>query len=138
MSSVPPNPNNPPILEPKPGGGPDDKEARQMAMLAHLSGILASLVSGTFAGFVGPLIIWIVKKDDSPFVADQAKEALNFQLTLMILVLVCWAVAIGTCGILFFLPIIPFVLQLIFGIIAGMKANEGEYYRYPINIRFVS
>jgi uncharacterized Tic20 family protein len=109
-----------------------------MAMLAHLSGILASLVSGTFAGFAGPLIIWIIKKDESPFVADQAKEALNFQLTLMILVLLCWAGLILTCGLLFFLPIIPFVLQLIFGVIAGMKANEGEYYRYPVNIRFVS
>lgn len=109
-----------------------------MAMLAHLSGILASLISGTFAGFVGPLIIWIVKKDDSPFVADQAKEALNFQLTLMILVIFAWIGVVVSFGCLFFLPIFPFVLQLIFGIIAGMKANEGEYYRYPINIRFVS
>jgi uncharacterized Tic20 family protein len=139
MNDANPDPYDPPIREDKPTrGGSDEKDARQMAMLAHLSGILASLISGTLAGFAGPLIIWIIKKDESPFVADQAKEALNFQLTLLIMVVVCWAIAIGTCGILFFLPLIPFVLQLVFGVIGGMKANEGEYYRYPINIRFVS
>ena len=139
MSEIPPDPS--PYESPKadmdPAGGPT-KEERQFALLAHLSGIAASLLTGTFAGFAGPLIVWIIKKDESAFVADQAKEALNFQLTLIIVILVCWAVTIASCGILFFLPLIPFVLQLIFGLIGGMKANEGELYRYPFNIRMVN
>ena len=124
-------------VDAKPGDGPD-KDERQMAMFAHMSAIAASLVTGFALGFIGPLVIWIIKKDESEFVADQAKEALNFQLTLLIVVVLCWVGAIASCGILFFLPGLPFVLQLIFGIIGGMKANEGEWYRYPFNIRMVT
>lgn len=135
-----PDPGNPyesPKADTESTGGPD-KDERQFAMFAHMSAIAASLVTGFALGFIGPLVIWMVKKDESEFVADQAKEALNFQLTLLIVVVLCWAGVIASCGILFFLPGLPFVLQLIFGIIGGMKANEGERYRYPINIRMVT
>lgn len=143
MSDAPQDPGGGPYESPQAdaevkGDGAPDKDERQMAMFAHLSAIAASLITGFILGFLGPLIIWIIKKDDSEFVADQAKEALNFQLTLLILVVLCWGGAIFSCGLLFFLPGLPFVLQLIFGIIAGMKANEGERYRYPINIRMIT
>ena len=105
-------------------GGPDTS----MAMLSHLLGV--------FTGFLGPLVIYLVKKDDDQFTRHHAAEALNFQLT----VLIGWIATI----ILFFviigfllLPVIiiaPFVL----GIIATVRANRGEWYKYPINIRFVS
>lgn len=105
-------------------------DSRQMAMLAHLLGALL--------GFLGPLIIWLTKKDTSPFVDDQGKEALNFQLTILIIHLLGFVVVVVSCGFLFFVPLVPWVLQLVFGIIGAMKAKEGEFYRYPFSIRMIS
>jgi|SRR5687768_15566134 len=109
-------------------GPPPDGDSRTMAMLAHLLGILL--------GFLGPLIIWLVKKD-KPFVDDQGKEALNFQLTAIIGWIVCVMLACFTLGILFFLPFVWWVVLLVFSIIACIESNKGNAYRYPINIRFV-
>ncbi len=99
-------------------------------MLAHLLGALL--------GFLGPLIIWMTKKDTSAFVDDQGKEALNFQLTVLIIHLVGFVLVVVSCGFLFFIPLVPWMLQLIFGIIGSTKANQGEYYRYPFTIRMIS
>jgi uncharacterized Tic20 family protein len=95
---------------------PSTPEERSNAMLAHLLGAVT--------GFIGPLIFYVTKKD-SPFVFDQAKEALNFHLTMLIAALV-----IGTCtlgiGLIVIMPV-----QIIFSILGGMAANKGEVYRYP-------
>jgi uncharacterized Tic20 family protein len=114
-----------------PAGGAieTNSEARNMAMLAHLLGALL--------GFLGPLIIWLMKKDESPFVDDQGKEALNFQLTLLIFHVVGWFLAGITCMILIPIPMVVLVLQLVFGIIGATTANKGEYYRYPLTIRMI-
>jgi hypothetical protein len=103
------------------------KDEKNMAMLAHLLGIFTSVIV--------PLIIWLLKKEESKFVEDQAREALNMQLTLLIIyalggLLVCTVVA----------PIIAtiaFVYAIVFGIIAAVRASEGELYRYPITLRLV-
>ncbi len=124
-----------PSAKPQPGKPTGESDARSMAMLAHLLGALF--------GFVGPLIIWLVKKDESRFVDDQGKEALNFQLTLLIAYLVSAilyvVISFVTCGIGSFLPLplIVTIFQLVFGIIGSVKANNGEYYRYPCNIRMI-
>ena len=120
--------------EPNPGKPPpffveQNKDARNMAMLAHLLGALM--------GFVGPLIIWLIKKDEHPFVNDQGKEALNFQLTILIGHLIAVFVVVISCGFIFFAPFIPMVMQMSMGIIASTKANNGELYRYPMCIRFI-
>ena len=118
-----------------PPGKDSEKEARMFAMLAHLLGALF--------GFLGPLIIWLVKKDEHPFVNDQGKEALNYQLALLIAYVVSTVlymiIAFVTCGIGAFLPLplLVTVFQLVFGIIGAVKANNGEYYRYPLTIRFI-
>jgi len=101
---------------------------RTMALLAHLLGIVL--------GFIGPLIIWLVKKDQSPFVEDQSKEALNFQITLLI------AYAIGgvttmVCVGFIILPAV-WLASLILSILAGVAANKGEAYRYPLTIRLIT
>lgn len=127
-----PNPYDapPPV---SPGGL--SPEAKQMAMLAHLLGALF--------GFLGPLIIWLTQKEKHPFVDDQGKEALNFHLTLLIAYVATSVIYIiisfVTCGFgaLLPIPLIVTILQLVFGIIGCTKANNGEYYRYPINIRFI-
>jgi uncharacterized Tic20 family protein len=107
-----------------PAATQDDKT---MAMLAHLGGILF--------GFLAPLIVWLIKKDQSPFVEDQAKEALNFQITLMIGYVIGGATTMVCIGFVI-LPVV-WLVGLIFGIIGSMAAYKGEAYRYPFNIRLI-
>jgi uncharacterized Tic20 family protein len=113
---------------PGPYVGPaPDKDSKTMSLLAHLLGILI--------GFIGPLVIWLLKKDTSPFVDDQGKESLNFQLTLLIGYIIAGATSCIFIGMLIF-PIV-WIVGLILGIMGAMKANEGVAYRYPVNIRFI-
>ncbi len=109
------------------GGEPPSKDARTFAMLAHLLGALI--------GFLGPLIVWLIKKDESPFVDDQGKEALNYQITLAIGYVVAMALSCAGIGLVLF-PILM-LLQIIFGIIGAVKANNGEWYRYPWALRLI-
>jgi len=104
-------------------------DQRTMALAAHLLGI--------FTWFIGALIIWLINKDDASkaFVTDQAKEALNFQITVtiaMVISIILMVVIIG--GIL--APIVGLV-NLVFCIIAAVKANNGEAYRYPFTLRLI-
>jgi len=104
-------------------------DQRTMALAAHLLGI--------FTGFIGALIIWLINKDDAAksFVTDQAKEALNFQITVtiaMVISIILMIVIIG--GIL--APIVG-IINLVFCIIAAVKANNGEAYRYPFTLRLI-
>ncbi|MBH1495557.1 DUF4870 domain-containing protein [Stenotrophomonas maltophilia] len=104
-------------------------DQRTMALAARLLGI--------FTGFIGALIIWLINKDDAAksFVTDQAKEALNFQITVtiaMVISIILMIVIIG--GIL--APIVG-IINLVFCIIAAVKANNGEAYRYPFTLRLI-
>jgi uncharacterized Tic20 family protein len=119
----------PPVAEPKFDKGPPTKDNLTMAMLCHLLGALL--------GILGALIMWLVKKDDHPFIDDQGKEAVNFHLTLLIAQLVCLVISFVTCGFGAILHLVPLILQWVFGIIAAVKANNGEWYRYPMSIRFI-
>lgn len=124
---APPPPEKPgPIV---PGPMDKDKDAKQWAMLAHLLGVLT--------GFVGPLIIYLVKKDEHPFVEQEAKEALNFHLTMLIGYLISMVVVVVSCGFIFFAPIVPAIISVIFGIIGTLEANKGAPYRYPMTIRMI-
>jgi uncharacterized protein len=108
-------------------------DARQWAMFAHLSA-LVSLVIGL--SFVGPLIIYLTKKDDHPYVLEQAREALNFNLSVLIYGIVAALSMLLLIGFLL-LPAVG-IAWLVLVIIASTKANRGEPYRYPLTIRFVS
>jgi len=108
------------------GPTPTDDD-KTMGLLAHLLGVLLS--------FVGPLIIWLMKKDQSPFVDDQGKEALNFQIMLLIGYIVAGATSFICIGVLI-APAV-WIFGIIFGIIAAMKAKEGIAYRYPVNLRLI-
>lgn len=119
-------------------------EERQWAMFAHLSTLVGGLLTGWFYGigfFIGPLIIWLIKKDTMPFVGDQAKEALNFAITvsgasLVLLMLTVMSLGIGIL-VTGPLMLIIGIASLVFVIIAAIKANEGTAYRYPISLRLV-
>ena len=106
-------------------------EERSWGLLAHLSSLIASLLGGL--SFLGPLIIWLIKKDQSPFVGDQAKEALNFQIAVLIASLVCTITCVG-------IVVVPVILvgDIIFTVIGAMEANKGVYYRYPYTLRLIS
>ncbi len=129
-----PAPFAPAPLAPAPsplGPGPapvvTTSDDRSMAMLTHL----LALVSG----FLGPLIVWLIKKDQSPFVDYHGKEALNFQISLFIY----WIATILLVIVLIGLLLIPvlLVLQILFPILAAVAANKGQYYRYPLTIRII-
>jgi uncharacterized Tic20 family protein len=110
------------------------KDDKLFGMLCHLTA-LAGLLTGGIGAIIGPLVVWMIKKNEMPFVDDQGKEALNFNITVFIAAFVAFlliAVAIGAI----LLPAVG-IYWLIYTIIASMKANEGVYYRYPIAIRFI-
>jgi len=109
-------------------------EERSWGLLAHISGLIASWLGGM--AFLGPLIVWILKKDQSPFVADQAKEALNFQIAVTIALWVSIALIWVFCIGLIPLAIVG-IGSIVFSIIAAIEANKGVYYRYPYTLRLI-
>ncbi|MEM8738350.1 MAG: DUF4870 domain-containing protein [Planctomycetota bacterium] len=104
-----------------------------MGMLAHLAA-LAGFLFPT-GNVVGPLVVWLVKKDTMPFVDEQGKESLNFQITVLIAYLCCVPLVLIIIGI--FLMIGVGIAALIFTIIAAIKASSGESYRYPLTLRLI-
>jgi len=109
-------------------------DEKNWALFVHLSALLSLVVLGGLT-FVGPLIIWLIKKDQSKFVDWHGKEALNFILIEFIASAICVVGSIVTCGFgaLIFIPILIAIVvySIIIWIIAAMKASSGEYYRYP-------
>jgi uncharacterized protein len=98
------------------------------ATLIHLGGL--------FFGFLAPLIGYLVLKDRGPFVRARAATALNFQLTLLIAYVVGSILTVVLIG--FFILAAVWVLNVVFCIVAAVKANRGEWYRYPLTITFVN
>lgn len=133
MSTEPSPPPPPaPVNLPLPAEGPripSTDDERTLALVCHLGGVATN--------FVAPLIIWQVKKDQSKFLEDQAKETLNFQLNALGYFVLCGFFTLITCGYGFvsFIPVILYIA--IIGIIGGLKANNGETFRYPATIRVV-
>ncbi len=108
-------------------------EAKQWGMFAHLSALIGFLIP--LGSILGPLIVWQIKKAEFPFVDDQGKEALNFQITIAIAVIVCIILSFVLIGLLL-LPVVG-IAALVLTIIAGVKANNGETYRYPMTLRLI-
>lgn len=117
----------------EPSSSEPNSEARQWGMFAHLSALAGLIIP--FGNILGPLIIWQMKKAEMPFVDDQGKEALNFQITVAIAMLVCAVLMIVLIGFLL-MPVVG-IAALVFTIIAGIKANNGEAYRYPFTLRLI-
>lgn len=106
-----------------PGYVPTSDE-KTIALLSHIICFVAP--------FLGPLIIYLVKKDDSAFVASHAKESLNFQITLLIIIILF---CISIVGLVF--AWIPPIIGAVLVIVATVRASEGMLYRYPFNIRLI-
>jgi len=123
------------LMDEQPTSGPLQIEStpddRTMALICH--------IGGGFVGFLVPLIVWLIKKDQSKFVDDQGKEALNFQLTRLIgHAILAPMMCIPFVNLLALLGhMVIFALSIVFGIIGGMAAQKGEVYRYPFAIRMI-
>ena len=129
-------PSVPPVIEPGQADREMNRDARMWAMLCHLAG-LAFLVVPAIGSVIGPLIVWLIKKDQYPFVDEQGKEALNFQITMLIYGFVAGLLMFVCIGFLL-LPAVA-IVDIVLLIIAAIKANDGHHYRYPypLIIRFI-
>ena len=134
-------PPDSPVQEPLEGKPPAvlTQEDRQWGMFAHLSALAGLLVGGLT--FIGPLIIWLIKKDESKFVDEHGKESLNFQLNILIYSLILVAISFATCGfgVIVTGPLLGalMIYAIVMPIIAGIKANEGKPYEYPLTFRMI-
>jgi uncharacterized Tic20 family protein len=93
-------------------------------------------IGGTVFSFVPALIVWILKKDENPYIEDQAKEALNFQITMVLAYMLAGVLSWILIGLIFF-PVI-WVLNIVFCIIAAISTSKGETYRYPLCLRLIN
>jgi uncharacterized Tic20 family protein len=146
MSDIPESPTGAPPPPPPPGGAPQaayayssapaasQAEERNWAMAAHLSAFSGVLIP--FGSILAPLVIWLVKKDTMPFVAEHAREALNFNITVALIGLVCALLTFVLIGFLL-LPAL-LIAWVVLTVMAGVAASKGERYRYPFTLRLVN
>ena len=126
-------PPSPPQAPPPPASGEGSNDERTWGLLAHLSALSGFVVP--LGNVLGPLIVWQVKKNEMPFVDDQGKEALNFQITVAIIAIICLVLVLILIGILLLWALA--LANLVFIIIAALAANNGQAYRYPFAFRFI-
>ncbi len=112
----------------------DVKQERLWGMLCHLSA-LAGFLGVPFGNILGPLVVWLIKKSDYPFVDEQGKEALNFQISVAIYMAVAGILILVVVGIPLIIGLA--IADLVLVILASVKANKGEAYRYPLTMRFI-
>ena len=132
--------------EPTPGGPygdrsgqpvPVDSEHRTAAALAHASSLIAMVISAGWLSFVGPLVMWLIYKDRSPFVRQAAAGSFNFNLGLWIMSIVGWIFILTVIG----LPIglillaVSFLAQIIGHVIGTVRATQGRTINYPFQLR---
>lgn len=101
---------------------------KNIAVLTHLGGMFFSVLPG--------LIVWLLKKDDSPYIGEQAREALNFQITVLIAYMAAYILVFLLIGFVL-LPVI-WLANLVLCIVAAVKVSKGEDYRYPIALRLIN
>jgi len=113
-----------------------NKDARMWAMFCHLAGLAGFVIPIILSGIIAPLIIWQIKKDDHPFIDENGKEALNFQICIGIYEFVSFLLIFVFCIGAFLLPVVA-IFDLVCLLIAAVKANNGESFHYPLTIRFI-
>ena len=120
--------------------GEVDKQERKLAMFCHLSGLAGlSPLLPAIGSVVAPLVIWQLKADEFPFVAEQGRRAVNFQLSVLLYVTICTIICLASLIGIFLIPVVFCVFGLvdvIFVLNAAVNANMGRHYRYPLTIRF--
>lgn len=110
------------------------QEERTYGMLCHLTALSGMIVP--LGNIIGPLIIWLMKKDQYSLVDDQGKESLNFQISVTIYLIVSAVLTLILIGLVLMLGVLIFALIMV--ILASIEANKGARYRYPLTIRFIT
>jgi uncharacterized Tic20 family protein len=121
---------------PQQGATPDaaEKDARLWGMLCHLTA-LAGFIGIPFGNIIGPLVVWLMKRNEIPFVDEQGKEAVNFQISVILYAIVAGILILVLIGIPLLFGLVIF--DIVMTIVASVKANSGQHFRYPISIRFI-
>jgi uncharacterized Tic20 family protein len=122
------------MTEKNEGPGEKSREVRKWAMISHIIA-LVGLIGNGIGFLLGPLIVWMLKKEEHPFIDEQGKEAVNFQITMFIAAFISALLIFFVIGI--FLLIIVGLLMTILPIVGAIKANDGEDFKYPFSIRFI-
>jgi uncharacterized protein len=135
MDTPPPPPPPPPGVGPTPPAGFANNDEKTWVLLTHFGGAGGAFILSGVGGWIMPLIALVAKGNQYPTVRAHAVQALNFQLTWTIVGVIGWAtvcIIIGVAGVL-----AAVAMGAIFGIIAGVRANEGQLYQYPASIKMV-
>lgn len=111
----------------------DQAQERNWGMACHLAALSGFIIP--FGHIIGPLVIWLMKKDESAFVDDQGKESLNFQISVTIYLVIAAILILIVIGIFLMAAIGLFVLAMI--IVATVKVSSGEKFRYPLTLRLI-
>ena len=112
----------------------DDKKDRTWAMFCHLTA-LSVFIGIPFGNIIGPLVIWLIKRDEFAIVDEHGKESLNFQISLTIYAIISFFLCFALIGFLLLPAVLIFGLVVV--ILATLAANKGEFYRYPLTIRLI-
>jgi len=122
-----------PDSTPPPAAPARTKDERQWAMFCHLAAFVGFILP--FGNIIGPLVLWLIKREESPYIDEQGKEALNFQITMTIAYAVAFLLFIVFVGLLLLPALIIF--DVVFLIMAVIKTSEGAPWRYPLTLRLV-
>jgi len=125
---------SPPSAESSGTGQELSSEVRNWAMACHLAALAGFVIP--FGSIVGPLIVWLLKREEDEFINVNGKEALNFQITVAIAFLVCALLALVLIG--FLLMAVVGIGALVLTIIAAVKASNGEDHKYPFALRLIT
>jgi len=140
QTQSPPPAQPPPPTQPAPAPGSPENQARTWNMLCHLSALAGFIIP--FGNMLGPLLVWQIKKNEIPSVNVHGKAALNFQITVTLAAFIGVVVAVILSFFCVGFLLIPLVVLiglagLVFAVIAGIKANNGEDYKYPYSLELV-
>jgi len=111
----------------------EDKSIRDLAMVTHLLGFAGMVFP--FGNIIGPLVIWLMKREESEYLDIHGKEVLNFQISMIIWFTISGVLALVIVG--FVIMAVLGILSVIWTIMGAIRASAGEYYRYPITVRFI-
>lgn len=109
------------------------KEQRTWAMLCHLSALAGFIIP--MGSIIGPLIVWLVKKEEMPLVAEHGLKSLNFQITMLIAYVICFILMFVVIGVIL-LPLLA-IFSFIMVVVGAIKANDGKPFSYPLSLNLI-
>jgi len=110
-----------------------DKEQRTWAMLCHLSALAGFIIP--MGSLIGPLVVWLVKKEEIPLVAEHGLKSINFQITMLIAYIICFILMFAVIGVIL-LPVVA-IFSFVMVVVGAIKANDGKPFSYPFSLNLI-